>query len=206
MEQVLSLTRCLAEIKKLEADLANVPVFVRIAANKNDRVEGVLQNAEEFARASQSDWDQYVGKTERLIKLKVARNKANVSTMVKVGGKDVSMDEAIARKALVPVLKNAIAQVKRHISTVEQQVQKSESEVQAAIDKNVNAASSSGTPLTDSQVQILREMYERSLGKRMVLGTNIKTAMKTIEDEVNNFELEIDYVLSEANATTKVSV
>lgn len=40
MEQVLSLTRCLAEIKKLEADLANVPVFVRIAANKNDRVEG----------------------------------------------------------------------------------------------------------------------------------------------------------------------
>lgn len=202
----LTLTRCLSEIKKLEAELANVPVFVRVAANKNDRVEGVLQSADEFARTSQSDWDQYLEKSERLILLKVARNKANVSTVVMVGGKEVSMDEAIARKALVPVLKNMIAQVKRNISTVEQQVQKSENEVQSAIDKNVNAASASGTPLSEAQTQVLRQMYESSLGKKMVLGENIKAALKNVEDEINKFELEIDYVLSEANATTKVTV
>lgn len=203
----MTLTRCLAEIKKLEEELkTGVPVVARVAAKKTNRVEGVMQTVDEFTATSQSDFDKYLAKTERLIRLKAARNKANVETVVRVGGKDVSMDEAISRKALLPTLQAAILQIKKNINTVEQAVQKSEVEVQNAIDKNVNAASTSGTPLLTEQIDVLRTMYETSLGKVLVVGTNIKTALKTLEDDLKAFELEIDYVLSEANAVTKVTV
>ena len=126
----ITLTRCLAEIKKLEEELkTGVPVVARVAAKKTKRVEGVMQTVEEFTATSQSDFDKYLAKTERLIRLKAARNKANVETIVRVGGKEVSMDEAISRKALVQTLQAAILQFKKHITIVEQAVQKSEVEV-----------------------------------------------------------------------------
>ena len=89
----MSLHRIIAEIKHLEEKgvaLPHVAFFSVDAKNLGSKtVETVLAEG-------QAAIDSELSKIDRLVKLKVARNKANSTTTLKLGNKEVTIDEALA--------------------------------------------------------------------------------------------------------------
>ena len=206
MEKVsLSLTRLLSEIKTTEERIMKLPVIVGVAANSTDRVAEENETSEEFKKTSQSRFDSWFALSERLVKLRAARNKANATTMVTVCGKTVTMDEAITMKSLLNLQKQAVEGFKKQIGMVETFITRADNEVKAAVDKAVAQSIASQT-LTEEQTKMFQDMYQTSLGKTAVIGESVKAGLKKLEDHITSFSAEIDYVLSEANSTTKVEV
>lgn len=201
----ISLTRVLSEIKSLTEDLNTVPTIASVSTNKTNRVTSENCSLEQFKLVSQSRYDAWVAKSERLITLKTARNAANVTTQVTVNGKTMSLDQAIAKKALLSVQKTALSVFKQQLTKAQQEVTKADNDVQASVDKAVSAAVTSNA-LTEEQANVFKKMYEQSLGKQIAVGDNIKKALENLEEYINSFTAEIDYVLSEANANTYVEV
>ena len=206
MEKVsLSLTRLLSEIKTTEERIMKLPVIVGVAANSIDRVAEENESVEEFKKTSQSRFDTWMSLSERLVKLRAARNKANATTYVTVCGKSVTMDEAIVMKSLLNLQKQALEGFKKQIGMVENFVTRADNEVKVAVDKAVAQSIASQT-LTEDQSKLFNDMYKKSLGKSMVIGESVKAGIKKLEDHITSFSAEIDYVLSEANSTTKVEI
>ena len=206
MEKVsLSLTRLLSEIKTTEERIMKLPVIVGVAANSTDRVAEENESVEEFKKTSQSRFDTWMSLSERLVKLRAARNKANATTYVTVCGKSVTMDEAIVMKSLLNLQKQALEGFKKQIGMVENFVTRADNEVKVAVDKAVAQSIASQT-LTEDQSKLFNDMYKKSLGKSMAIGESVKVGIKKLEDHITSFSAEIDYVLSEANSTTKVEI
>ena len=206
MEKVsLSLTRLLSEIKTTEERIMKLPVIVGVAANSTDRVAEENESVEEFKKTSQSRFDTWMSLSERLVKLRAARNKANATTYVTVCGKSVTMDEAIVMKSLLNLQKQALEGFKKQIGMVENFVTRADNEVKVAVDKAVAQSIASQT-LTEDQSKLFNDMYQKSLGKSMAIGESVKAGIKKLEDHITSFSAEIDYVLSEANSTTKVEI
>ena len=182
-----------------------LPVIVGVAANSTDRVAEENESVEDFKKTSQSRFDTWMSLSERLVKLRAARNKANATTYVTVCGKSVTMDEAIVMKSLLNLQKQALEGFKKQIGMVENFVTRADNEVKVAVDKAVAQSIASQT-LTEDQSKLFNDMYKKSLGKSMVIGESVKAGIKKLEDHITSFSAEIDYVLSEANSTTKVEV
>jgi hypothetical protein len=154
---------------------------------------------------SQSRFDAWAAQVERLVLLKTLRNKANVLVEVTVGGKQMTMDQAIAKKAMLTWQKSALANFKAQLQKAQLEVTKADADVQISVDKAVAAAVASNA-LTTEQSNVFKAMYEQSLGKQVAVGDNIKTSLEKLEKYITEFSNEIDYVLSEANANTYVEI
>lgn len=201
----ISLTRVLSEIKSITESLATHVVIAAVSTNKTGRVVTENCSHEQFKLTSQSRFDAWTAQIERLTMLKTLRNQANVVTMVTVGGKQMTMDQAIAKKALLTWQTSALANFKAQLQKAQQEVTKADADVQISVDKAVAAAVSSNA-LTEEQSNVFKKMYEQSLGKQIAVGDNIKTSLEKLEKYITEFSNEIDYVLSEANANTHVEI
>ncbi len=201
----MTLTRLLSEIKTTEEQINNFPIIAGVGSKKTKRVDAEYMPIEDFEKESQSRFDKWFALQTKLITLKAARNKANTTTMVTVRGETMSMDTAVAKKALLPIQQAALTQLKNQIAMADKQVQKAETDVQTAVEKSTNTAAAAGS-VTEEQLSVFRAMYDASLGKTLVIGSNIKAALANLETYIAEFTAEIDYVLSEANATTTVDV
>jgi histone acetyltransferase (RNA polymerase elongator complex component) len=190
----------------LEQKLKEVPQIVALSTDKSNYVESENCQSEEFKRTSQSRFDKYIEMTTRLTKLRTARNLANSVTLVTVSGKTITMDEAISMKALLTVQKAALDIFKKQISNADAVVAKINNEIKSAVDKNINLAIQASAPLTEDHIKVLETMYRGQAGKTPIIGEAVKTGMKNLEKHIESFTSEIDYVLSEANASTKVEI
>ena len=201
----ISLTRVLSEIKTLSEHVKNFPQIADVGVNKTSKVITENCTVSQFVLTSQARYDTWVAQIERLVLLTSARNQANTTVLVTVNGKQMTMDEAISKKAMLEVQKAALNRFKSQLSSAQQVVTKADAEVQTSVDKAVAAAVTSN-PLTEEQVAVFKKMYEASLGKTIAVGSNIKTCLENLEKYIKEFSDEIDYVLSEANANTFVDV
>jgi hypothetical protein len=201
----ISLTRVLSEIKSITEALAAHSTIAAVSTNKIGRVVTENCTHEQFKLTSQSRFDAWAAQVERLVLLKTLRNKANVQVEVTVGGKQMTMDQAIAKKAMLAWQQSALANFKAQLQKAQLEVTKADADVQISVDKAVAAAVASNA-LTTEQSNVFKAMYEQSLGKQIAVGDNIKTSLEKLEKYITEFSNEIDYVLSEANANTHVEI
>lgn len=110
----------------------------------------------------------WAAQVERLVLLKTLRNKANVQVEVTVGGKQMTMDQAIAKKAMLAWQKSALANFKAQLQKAQLEVTKADADVQISVDKAVAAAVASNA-LTTEQSNVFKAMYEQSLVNRSQL-------------------------------------
>jgi hypothetical protein len=207
----MTLTRLLSEIKTTEEQINKFPIIAGVGSKKTNRVDSEYMTVAAFEAESQSRYDRWFALQSKLIALKAARNKANTTTMVTVRGETMSMDTAVAKKALLPIQQAALTQLKNQIAIADRLVQKAETDVQTAVEKSTNTAAATGGSsnqlvVSTEQIEVFKAMYDASLGKTLVIGSNIKAALANLEAYIAEFTAEIDYVLSEANAITTVEV
>ena len=202
MEQV-SLHRVIAEIKNLEVKLVQPQQVVAVASKKDGLVN---MTNEQFEAKSQGAVDQFIANVDRLQKLKVARNLANATNTVNISGQTMTLDAAIAKKATAQYTRNFVDMIKQQINHATVQITQASNEVERKIEAQVQAIGGSTKKVSDEELKAIRAMIEKSTGKEIVMGKNVKAFIESASEELDKFLLEVDFALSEANASIKVEV
>lgn len=200
----ISLHRVIAEIKSLEEKL-NLSVPVVAACSSKDQMVGNLTK-EKFEAQSQGAIDEFTANLSRLRKLKAARNLANSTTVVKIAGSEMTIDEAIIYKVTSEKLRTFVQFVKSQMVAAANQVAIASAEVEKKIEAQAIAIGGSTKKIDQNELDTIRRMFQKSTGKEIAIGSNVEDFIAKATKSLDEFAVEVDYVLSEANAKTLVEV
>ena len=198
----MSLHRIIAEIKSAEQKLQGVSngdfVFMAPADNQLE--------IEQAVKMSQSAFDKYNNLLSNLATLKAARNRANATTTVTIAGRKMTIDEALAQKAANVYRLSLLNTMRSQMTNGKARVDAVQAQIETRIAQQVAAASQGTKKASDAEVEVFRSLAERNTKQTLVAFPGLPTKVEEIATFLEQFATEVDYVLSEANATTKVEV
>jgi hypothetical protein len=198
----MSLHRIIAEIKMLEAKLSLIGSTVFVGYQVGDETDKTI----EFKTNARSSYDKLVSNYKNLATLKAARNKANSETKVTIAGNVMTIDEALSAKATLPYKQSLIATLTAQFTQAQRQVDASVTQIEAKIAQQIATMFTGTRKATDEEIAVIRAAAERNQKGMAVIANGLKENLEALKAEVEAFTLEVDFVLSEANATTKVDV
>lgn len=218
MTQKISITRALVEIKTLDDRIQNAinqATFVSLAKGRGTYLkphQAKFSNVEEVQTQIKADYQSIGDLIERRSKIKAALAKANVETLVKVGGVEMPIIQAIDQKVVIDykarILQAMINQINITSNNIEKARQATENDVKASIEKLLgtdvknNAAVQQNEALIKSAQNSILDLQELSL----IDPLDIKVKIKSLQDEIQGVVNEIDFALSEINAKTEIEV
>lgn len=198
----MSLHRIIAEIKSLEEKLNMINHAQFVGVQVGDDVT----KANEFKTVSRSSFDKIRSQYANLATLKAARNKANSVTQVVIAGVTMTIDQALAAKAATPYKQTLINTLTIQFTNAQRQVDQNTAQIEAKVNQQIATMFTGTRKATDDEVAVIRSAAERNQKAQVVVADGLKENLEALKAEVEGFTLEVDFILSEANATTKVDV
>lgn len=199
-----SITRALSELKVLEKRFYSGIDDLNLVAVKHGlilRRPNSSIKVDDFKKRATSG-DQSVRDLEEriaLIKKKIAE--VNSKTYVKIGSREMTIQEALIEKSTIIPLKEArLAKYKRLLTDARNQFDAAVEENEEKIQRNIQDRKD---VLTESQA---REEIESSRKVEMIDPLNIADKIKELEDEIMDFKGNVDFALSEVNSTTFIEI
>lgn len=218
MTTEISITRALAEIKTLDERIQKQidgSIFVSLSKGRKDAMKpamGKFVNVGEVndtIKAGKQSVDDLIA---RRTALRRAVQIANVNTKLTVNGVSMTISEAIDLKHVIGYKRNLHAAMVRQLSVaannVEQSRIRNDADVQSAIERLMGsdvknkAAVEQNDALIESAKTALLDMHEVNL----IDPLNIKAQIASLADEIDKVSAEIDFALSEVNASTKITI
>lgn len=198
----MSIHRVIAEIKATEQKLqtlnANPFVFTVPVDAVADTAEG--------KRLSQANYDSVAALLTKLAVLKAARNLANATTKVTIAGVEMTVDEALAKKSANVYELTFLNTLRAQMTAGKQRVDQVQAQIETKIGQQVSAASSGTKKATDDEIAVFRSMAERNTKIALVHFDGLTAQIEQRAKALEQFTTEVDYILSESNAVTKVEV
>lgn len=205
----MSITRALTRAKTIEKQLARLVESQYVVTLMKREVDDVSDVFKDNLKMTKSNFDQFNDLFAELNNIKAAVRKSNEVTKVVIGGEELSVADAL-------VYKNTIAYRNSFLDRITRENRNAESRVeQSKISADTKFASVRENLIKNSQGQDVSEDYlktvlteeERRLKKAIVevKVSGINNVNEYIEAErkrIDTFLEEVDYVLSESNATT----
>lgn len=205
----MSITRALTRAKTIEKQLTRLVESQYVVTLMKREVDDVTDVFKDNLKMTQSNFDQFNDLFAELNNIKAAVRKSNEVTKVAIGGEELTVADAL-------VYKNTIAYRNSFLDRITRENRNAESRVeQSKISADTKFASVRENLIKNSQGQDVSEDYlktvlteeERRLKKAIVevKVSGINNVNEYIEAErkrIDTFLEEVDYVLSESNATT----
>jgi len=140
---------------------------------------------------------------DRRASLKMAINASNLSTKVKIGGKKMTVLEAIEFKKTIEYKKSILSRMLSDFSEQSRKVEYGNDETKERLDTQVRSAFEKATK---KEIEDFSTTFNRNNGYSLVDPLGIEKLATDLDEEIDNFESEVDFVLSTSNATTTISV
>lgn len=196
----MSVHRGLSELKLYSNKIDSVMNSAFVLANKQSNKMIGGRSVEEVEKAIGSQFDSIKALIENRKRIKSAIVKSNAETTVVVGGNTMTVAEAIERKASIEFekeflshLQNQFLQQNRIVETQNEQLQtKLESFLQATL----------GEKRDVEQVKALTKTFEDSNKFVLIDPKRIQSQIEDLSKSIEEFSSQVDYILSESNATT----
>ena len=199
-----SITRALAELKVLEKRFYSGIDDLHLVAVKHGlilRRPYSSIKSDDFKKKAEAG-DQSVRAIEEriaLIKKKIAE--VNSKTIVTIGSREMTIQEALIEKSTIIPLKEArLQRYKRLLTDARNQFDAAGMENEEKIQRNIQDRKD---VITEMQA---REEIESTRKVEMVDPLNLADKIKELEDEITDFTGNVDFALSEKNSTTYIQI
>lgn len=210
MAEQMTVTRALAELKLLQsridkgvAGFTGIDVFQR---RSEGRAVKMNMPKDEFEKKARSSWESVNDLIMRRVAIKTALLRSNAETKVKIGGVEFSVIEAIERKNAIEFEKSLLRKMKANhtaiITSVEQARARLDDQVEKMILQNLGTDKKTDKEDFERIAKPFIEANEYNLIDPLELGKKIDA----LDESIDNFEAEVDFVLSESNAKTNIDL
>lgn len=211
MYKSMTITRALVELKRLndridQAIREGVFVGRKIGKGKFEKVAGQMP-AEALTSKIIASYDKVESLLANRDKIKSAIIASNASTYVTFRYKSLTVAELIAMKDTLPLRKQYLAAVRQSRQATITAIEKANTELDQAIENSLNNAYGSDRSKLDSSIFDAIATPQREQKENSLLDPKgIDEKISEIESEISDIESELDFLLSESNAQTMITV
>lgn len=203
----LSLHRALAELKMLNERIHTATrnvVLVQANRKSNEKIDGMP--IEEFKKDMQGSYDKVMSLIQYRNRLKSLVVASNAQTIVQVGTKTMTVAEAIERKQSIQFEKDVLEKLRRQYNRAITQVTEANEALPEKLETYLINILGSKDKQSADEVKLHTETFMKRNEYELIDPMNIKKIIDTLTAQIEEFESEVDAVLSESNATTFIEV
>jgi hypothetical protein len=201
---MISITRALTELKLLNKKIEQKQAGLQIAAAVKDHTP---EKEAMFLSDAKSKMDQITGLIDRRAALKKAIVMSNAVTKVTIGTESMTVAEAIERKTSIELEKSYCKAIRenyygykttceRHNETVENEANRASAEALGADTEGDKGAAYTA----------IVEAYKKKNQATLIAPEGIEQTIEDLQDKIDEFESEVDFILSESNTKTMIEV
>lgn len=205
----MTIHKALCELKILDSRINNAISSARFClANKhsNEKVNGVT--VEEYQETMKASYNKASDLIRRREAIKRAVVLSNAKTIVKIGGKEYTVAEAIEMNNhgidLKLQLKNAMK--KQYDSAMTTIISKNSVVDDKATEYVVGLFGQKESKTANEEYEKARKSYIEANTMELIDPVNILEKIEALEVEIANFTTEVDSALSVSNALTEITV
>ena len=205
----MSITRALTRAKTIEKQLARLVESQFVVTLMKREVDNATDVFKDNLKMTKANFDQFNDLFAELNNIKAAVRKSNEVTKVVIGGEELTVADALVYKNTIIHRSNFLDTITRENRTADSRVEQSKINADnkfATVRENF-IKSTQGQDMSEDYIKTVLTEEERRLQAALVevKVTGIKNVSEYIEAErkrIDTFIEEVDYVLSESNATT----
>ena len=204
--QKITLTRALAKLKTLDSRIHAIKPQHLFAYKIGNQVSGTTLSADQFAKQSQSTWDELSDLVKLRSAIKTAIVAANSATQVTVCGEQMTIASAVERKMFYPTIKHVMVQICNNYGQLFKQVENHNVQVSQRLDKMLEGLVGKDKKMAEGEFEaVSRPFLEQNKADMLDPFSVYQKAQDKIK-EVDAYLAEVDFVLSEANARTEIEI
>jgi len=195
----ITIVRALVYLKTLNS---------RIEKARRDCVLITHKMGKEPAKASVTEdkYQKIITLIENRKRVKAAIVLSNANTVVNVNGKQYTIAEAIERKSSIDFEKTLLTEMKQQLSNETMIVENANMRVQKQLDKLLEVSFQNGQKNSPEEMKTFSDNYTASNKAELVDPLKLAEKINKLENDIIQFESEVDLALSESNAKTMISV
>lgn len=205
MTTAISVTRALAEVKSLNDRIARANGNAYISHTVGGKHANGLP-VQEVGVQLKAQLQQVKDLIARRSKLKSAIVVSNAATKVTINGVEMTVAEAIERKASIQLDKQLLATLKQQRQQVIVTVDRSNQQMQVRLDALVQTAVGKDRKVDDAELKAITGPFEASNKAEILDPSELDKVIAAMQNEIDGFELDVDFALNEVNAVTKVTI
>jgi len=206
MSSTMSIHRALATIKTLDKRITKaIANFnpLEIILNK------LTQNKtkEEFETESKVEYQSIKDMILQRNTIKASIIRANSTTIVTVNNVEMSVAEAIDRKSSIATEKALLLKMRTELLINKNKADKLNESAQTRLDQLIEKTlSKESTKIKGDEYESIAKPFMSRNEAIIVDPLHLPTVIKVLDEEIENFEREVDIVLSESNAQTMIQI
>lgn len=196
----ITITRALVELKTLDSRISKAmrdAVFLTYKCNNEETPK---------EKVTENRYQQITDLIEYRKKLKGAIVRSNAATTVVIGKKEYTAAEAIERKSSIEYERKLLNAMKTQLGNASKQLEVYNEKVQGKLDGILEKSFGSSQKGNLDELKSFSESYLKTNRAELVDPLNLSEKISKLEDQIVNFSSEVDLILSESNATTRVVV
>jgi len=211
MQQTISVTRALAELKNINERIHNAiqsGVFLGLTKGKgsNKVMLGVGEVSSSTATI-QGSYDKVDSLIAQRQKIKAALVKSNAETTVSFQGREISVAEAIELKNTVSFKELYLGRLRNTKTSALQQVDSYNSKLDTTIQMMLQSVYGADKGKVDpSQYDSIANPQKDKNEVSILDPKGIDKVIESLEESIQALKTELDFTLSESNARTTVTI
>ena len=199
----ISVTQALAELKLLRKRIGSGLDDAKFIELKTKRS---LLDADKFGVQARASLQSYLDLLDRYNRMKSAIVRSNATTEVVIAGKSYTVAEAVERKRSINFETRLIETMKEQFTNVKEQLEQHQRSDQARIDRLLSAELSKDSKTNVDTIKSLTEAFLSENKVDVIDPLKLEERIKTMETEMEEFQTKVDWVLSESNGRTVITV
>ena len=199
----MSITQALAEIKLLDKRLSK-HIDNITWADVSTLSKPI--DADKFKAKAQAEFQSYMDLMKRRDSIKRAIVLSHASTRVKIASWEGSVAEAIEHKKSIQYKQNLLEVMKFQLLKAKNEFESQKSAVDMRLERLLQSELGKDVKTNPETITALSTSFRSNNSVVFVDPLDLASKISTLENEVDSFETNADWVLSEANGRTMINV
>jgi tetrahydromethanopterin S-methyltransferase subunit G len=205
----ISITRALSELKVLQKRFEKEVRNLSVISIRHGQI--LMDNSsirpEDFREAAKSQLQRIEDLQKRIFEIKTKIQQSNAITVVKIGSQEMTVLEALVKKSVLENQKDLLAKLKSALATSNHLHEKAISTNEARVSKQLEDATKNTSVKLDPEIEKeIKKSVESLYPIEVIDPCKISDKIKKLEEEIEDFENNVDFALSESNALTQIEV
>ena len=202
--QVMSITQALPELKLLEKRIdkitGSIQEWCKISHN------GAPVDKDKHKKETEAQLQSYMDLIKRRDAIKRAIILSNAQTRVKIGSFEGTVAEAIEYKMSIRFKRTLLEEMKSCLQGKREEYERKKGEVDGRLERLLQSELGKDVKTNPETITALTNSFRENNKVELVDPLDLSARVASLEEELDAFETNVDWVLSEANAVTKIQV
>lgn len=201
----ISITRALAQKKALNDRIARATNAVFITTLVGGK-HGSGMSVDEATRTLQANLQSVQDLIVQRATLASAIVKSNAVATVVINNVTMTVAEAIERKGSIQLEQVLLNQLRTQQAQATQAVERTNVQVNQRLDQMLLGLTTKDRKVDEAEVAAIREPFLKGNEAKLLDANSLQAVIDKLQASIDGFVTEVDYALSEVNATTKINV